>query len=184
MAADAHRGGERAAAGGGPGATAERVLTRPLLVFLLAVAAWVGAGAWQRYRLPDLDGAVLELADGDLDGDERTRMLRHVLELARDSSSLPARWAGLLAAISLEDRAAHDALARSIGAQVPEPAARELLHLGEPLLGHLLAASVAEAGGARDDARRWWALVESGSRLERRELAHDLAVAARARLGD
>jgi hypothetical protein len=165
----------------------ERILTLPLVTFLAGVAALLAGGWWQRQRLPDLEGAILELADGDLDAEERQRVLAHVVDCARAPGATDPRaiWAGVLAAVSLEDRAAHAALTQRLAGgtvAVPPPAERAMLDLGEPVLGHLLQAAAAEARGERSEARRWWGTVLAEARLEGRGLARELAEAGLARL--
>lgn len=169
------------------GSGAERVLTRPLAWFLAFVAAVVGWQLWQRHAPRGIAAAVRELADGDADAEERDALLRGVLAAAPAATDAAARWAVLLAAIALEDGAAHaNALARLRGAdgalELPPPGERQWLHLGDPALGNVFAAAVAEAAGDRAGARARWQLVETQSRLSRRLLAEQLAHAAVERL--
>lgn len=153
-----------------------------LVGFLLLVGAAVATGWLQANPRPDLAGAMRELADGDLDGSERTRMLQRVQVLAGAAEGATARWAAVLAAVALEDRAGHaEALAR-VGAAVPDPGQRADLGLGEPLLANLLAAGLAETAGQPQEARRCWQLVATAARLARRPFARELAEQALARL--
>jgi hypothetical protein len=154
----------------------------PLAGFLLLVGAAVAAGWLQANPRPDLAGAMRELADGDLDGSERTRMLQRVQTLAAAEAGPTARWATVLAAVALEDRAGHAAALARLGAAVPDPGQRADLGLGEPLLVNLLAAGLAEASGQLGEARRCWQRVASAARLARRPFARELAEQALARL--
>ncbi|MCU0863762.1 MAG: hypothetical protein MUC36_08230 [Planctomycetes bacterium] len=166
----------------GPGSAARRpaVLTGPLLLFLLAVGTAVGLAVRSRYPSPDLPGTVRLLADGDLDGAERARQLARVVALAAGAEATADRWAGLLAAIALGDREAHAKFRSDLGGdrpQLPEPAARELLHLGDPMLGNVLAAMVAEATDPAL-ARQKWSQVAAQARLTAHAFARELAAAA------
>jgi hypothetical protein len=158
----------------------------PLALFLAAVGVVIGLSLRSRYPTPDLPGAILLLADGDLDGGERTRMLQRVLALTADATAVPDRWARLLAAIALADRSAVAATRSGLGGDPPTlvPAAneRELLHLGDPMLGNVLAAAVAEVAGDRPLARAKWSQVAAQSRLTARPFAGELAAAALQRL--
>lgn len=167
--------------------TRERLLTWPLVVFLLAVGGAVAWGWLQRHPQLDLPAAIQLLGDGDLDGDERQQVLAGMLAAAPTAKDPAAKWAVLLAAVALEDRAAYAAMRAQLGggmapAEVPPPAARALLHLGDPLLGAVLAAGVAEAAGDADEARRCWQRVAAQGRLAGRAFPGDLAAAALARL--
>ena len=93
----------------------ERVFTWPLAVFLAGVTAVLSGAAFAKLRSPAVDEAVRLLADGDLDGEERTGMLRHLLAGALRSSEPREHWAGLLAAVSLGDGDGHAALQARIG---------------------------------------------------------------------
>lgn len=165
----------------------ERVLTPALVVFLTLVAGILVFSAVQRWTKPSLEAAVRELADGDLDGPDRPRVLRVVVEAAAASSEPRALWAGLLAAVALADREAYDrALARLGGGQVPTvvpgPESRTFLDLGDPILANLAAALWAEAAGDPAAARRRWQQVRAQSVLAERPLADELAAAALSRL--
>lgn len=159
---------------------------RLLWVFLVAVAVAVVAGLRQRFPRPDLDGAVRLLADGDLDGAERERMLALLRELGEGDSRSFASWAAGLAALSLGDldgfRAAFQRLGGVPPTQGPEPGEVEFLHLGDPMLGNVLAALQAERRGDRDLARRKWQQVQVQARMTGHALALDSAVAALERL--
>lgn len=169
------------------GARRERVLTLPLAVFLVAVAVGVGSGLWHRYPRPDLAGGVELLADGDLDSDERLRVLGRVLTQARTATRVGERWAGYLAAIALGDREARQELLLALGggprpAVVPEPGERTFLDLGDRMLGAVLAAGVAEVAGDVAVARRQWELVQSHARLTAHAYGSELAREALQRL--
>ncbi len=172
--------------GPAPGAARERVLTWPLGLFLLAVAAVVGYGFWHKYPRPDLDGGIWLLADGDLDGAERIRMLRRVLAQAEHAETAAHRWAGLMAAVALEDRAAFARFGERIGLggtapELPLVAEREPIGLGDPVLASLFAAMVAEIEH-RPVAKAWWAQVAAQARLTCESFVAELAVAALQRL--
>lgn len=178
----------------------ERILTRPLVLFLIGVATIVGFGLRSKYPTPDVDGAILLLADGDLDGKERRRMLQITLDGALESKSVTHSWAGLLAAVALEDRTSYATLLARLGGgpvptAVPAEADRELLHLGDPLLGNLMQAMVAEAAAAselelvignparrKEGSKRIWRQVAVECRLCGRTFAAELAEAAARRL--
>jgi hypothetical protein len=166
----------------------ERVLTLPLALFLTAVAATLAVGFYGRLRVPGIEEAVSLLADGDLDGTERERMLRITVVAARKSDDVTWQWAGLLAAVALDDRSAHAALAQRLGgvappSKVPPPERREWLALGDPMLANVLRAMLAEAAGDRAEAARRWRQVETQSRwfFRKRALAGELAAAGIAR---
>jgi hypothetical protein len=164
-----------------PRAPRERVFTLPLVLFLLGVAGVIAYGLWQRQREPGLDEAIMLLADGDLDRAERDRLLRITIDAAKGSDDIVHRWAGMLAAVSLDDRAAHAALRSRLGGEgtLPPPPAerREFLHLGDPMLANLLAAMVAEAAGDRALALRRWRQVAAQCYFMARPLAAELAAA-------
>ncbi|MFY9345885.1 MAG: hypothetical protein WAT39_25560, partial [Planctomycetota bacterium] len=164
-----------------------RVLTLPLLLFLSGALGLVVVGWWQRDPRPDLLGGVRLLADGDLDGAERTRMLRRVLAQAATAPTLAGRWAGWLAAIALADRDAYQERLRALGggdrpSEVPAPAECLFLDLGDPLLAAVLAAVTAEVGGDLATARAQWTSVQMQARLTAHVFARELATAALHRL--
>jgi|RhiMethySRZTD1v2_1073278.scaffolds.fasta_scaffold02032_5 hypothetical protein len=164
----------------------ERILTWPLVLFLVAVALIVGFGLRGKYPTPDVDGAILMLADGDLDGIERQRMLQITLDGALASKSVTHAWAGMLAAVALEDRAGYAMLLARLGsgpvpADVPAEADRELLHLGDPLLGNLMQAMIAEAAGDKARCKHIWGQVAVQCRFWGRTFAAELAEAAKQR---
>ena len=161
----------------------ERILTWPLGLFLVAVALIVAFGLRSKYPTPGVDGAILLLADGDLDGKERQRMLQITLDGALESKSVAHVWAGMLAAVALEDRTTYAKLLARLGrgptpTEVPAEADRELLHLGDPLLGNLMQAMIAEAAGDKQRSGRIWGQVAVQCRLYGRTFAAELAEAA------
>jgi hypothetical protein len=161
----------------------ERILTWPLAAFLVAVALIVGFGLRSKYPTPDVDGAILMLADGDLDGTERQRMLHIALDGALASKSVAHAWAGMLAAVALEDRADYAILLARVGSgpvptEVPAEADRELLNLGDPLLGNMMQAMIAEAKGDKARSGPIWRQVAVQCRLWARPFAAELAEAA------
>lgn len=158
----------------------------PLWGFLAAVAVAVFAGLHQRFPRPDLDGAVRLLADGDLDGAERARMLARLRGLGEGDARPFAAWAAGLAALSLGDRDGCLAAFQRVGGVPPttgpEPGEVEFLHLGDPMLGNVQAALVAERRGDRELARRKWQQVQVQARMTGHPLAPELAAAALERL--
>ena len=164
----------------------ERIFTAPLLALLLLVVATVGHGFLTRYPCPDLPGAVRLLGDGDLDGDERQRMLVRVRTLGLTVPGDFAQWAALLACIDLGDAGGHAAALQALGEEpwrhLPTAADRRFLHLGNPLLGNVLAAAVAEALPDRAAARTKWAQVQAQATLMGKPFPRELAAAAIIRL--
>jgi len=176
----------------GAGAPRERVFTGPLSVFLALVVGLLAYAGYQKVRTPSLAEAVRELADGDLDGAERAVALRAVVLGAANASSPADRWAGLLAAVALEDRTAYSAFAAQLGGNgvpgssplqnLPVPEERTFLHLGDPMLGNLLAACAAEASGDRAGAMGAFGHVQAECKLRANPLAAELAANALQRL--
>jgi hypothetical protein len=160
----------------------ERVFTLPLTAFLLGVVAVIAYGLYQRHRVPAVDDAIVMLADGDLDGKDRKRMLRVTIDAAMRSDDPAHHWAGMLAAIALDDRQAHGVLRGRVGGEAkppppPEGRLREFLHLGDPMLRNVLLALGAEAAGDRPEARKRWRQVAAQCYFMVRPLAGELAEA-------
>lgn len=177
----------------------ERWLSRPLLAFLLLVGGVLVYSAVLRFAAVDLETAIRELADGDLEGpypsrpDEPKGSRVRMLEVARDlgaeapAADARAQWAGLLAAVALADRPAFEAAVARLGggavpSNVPVGEARRFLDLGDPVLGNLAAAYWAEAAGDREAARLRWQQVTAQCRYAPRPLAAALAAEALERL--
>lgn len=161
----------------GAPAPAERVLTRPLLAFLLVVVAAVAAGLWHKYPSPDSRGTAALLRDGDLDGAERQRHLARLVALADAApADVDAQWFAALAAVRLEDRASLDRVTTRLAAATPTAAHTEL-SLGDPLLANVAAAWLADRAGDPAGARRHWEQVAEQCRLQARPLAAELAAA-------
>ena len=161
--------------------TRERVLTWPLLAFLLVVAAAVGLGFATGARAATVDEAIELLADGDLDGDERDRMLLRTIDLAREAESRRGRWAGLLAAAAAEDEGAYAHFDARIGDgadAAPDAAERRWLDLGDPLLANLLKARIAALRGDDAGAEVAWRQVAAQARMTANGFAAQLAAAA------
>ncbi|MGC6488675.1 MAG: hypothetical protein ACON4Z_13595 [Planctomycetota bacterium] len=156
----------------------ERLLTLPLVAFLLAAGLVVGAAALTRYPSPDLDGCVELLADGDLDREEREHVLARTLSLAADGDAR-GRIAGCLAALSLQQRRGFDELEGALAeaGRLPE-AARRWLDLGDPLLHNVLRASCLQAADP-DAAAKVWSQVAAQARMVGNELAAELAARRR-----
>ncbi|MBL9076176.1 MAG: hypothetical protein JNL08_01650 [Planctomycetes bacterium] len=160
----------------------ERVLTLPLVLFLLAVAAVLAIGIVPRLQRPAPADAIRLLADGDLDGDERRAVLDVLAVDGRGSADLGERWAAALAAVALGDRAALTAALQTLGGgEVPSPAppvdAREWLGLGDPLLQNVLGAWLAEAAGDAAGAAVHWRRAAALCRYVPHALAAELAAA-------
>lgn len=115
-------------------------------------------------------------------------MLRILLDGALQSQSVTHAWAGMLAAVALEDRTGYATLLeRGSGARparLPAEADRELLHLGDPLLGNLLQAMIAEAAGDLPHAGSIWRQIAVQCRFTGRPFAAELAAAAVQRTPD
>ena len=165
----------------------ERVFRPALVAFLLAVAGVLAFGWWDNHRTPGLAEGVRSLADGDLDGEERRRVLAAVLASALASSESTDRWSGMLAAIALGDRAGYAAARAPLGpgptpTVVPKSSERSMLHLGDPTLGNLAKAMIAEAEGDRATALSTWRQVQAQCGLFASPFALELAQAALQRL--
>lgn len=161
-----------------------RLLSRPLLAFLLLVLATMAVAAVSALTRPDLEGALRQLEDRDCERGERLALVERVFALGANSRQRPDRLAAAMAAIVLQDRAACDLL---LAAELPLTAADaeaiDRTSLGEPVLRTLLQAwccdGRGDADGARDDFRR----VLRQCRLWDLPLARTLAEAALRRLG-
>jgi hypothetical protein len=163
---------------------AERVWTRPLLIFLAVVAAVVLRGLVESHG-PWSAGDVLQrLADGDLEGEERQALLRRVEAAAQGQEERGLRLAGAMAAVALGDEEAWVRHVRALGGGLPvrpdDVGFLDAAALGDPVLGALLQAMLAEARGEPDAAARY-AQVEASSRLFHMPFARRLAAAGRER---
>ncbi|MCA8952768.1 MAG: hypothetical protein KDE27_24875 [Planctomycetes bacterium] len=159
------------------------MLSAPLLVALALATGILAFAAVRHFAVPDLETAVAELADGDLDGPERAAMLRVVVDRAAAGSTPRELWAGWLAAIALDDAPAADRLRQQLGGGrfptvVPPPAARRFLDLGDPVLANFAAGAFAEAANDHPAAVVFWRRVVAEGRLAPRPLATALAQAA------
>lgn len=157
-------------------------MTVPLAVFLTLVAGVLAFAAWQRLREPTPDEAIVLLADGDLDREERQAVLEVLVEQGARSSRVAHRWAGMLAAVALERRDAFEAALDGLqgpgpGMQRPANVDLEFLDLGDPLLHNILHALLAEAQADRPAGLRRWRQVEAQCQLMNRPLAAELAAA-------
>jgi hypothetical protein len=160
----------------------ERVFRWPLVVFLSGVVGISAYGGWQRWRSPSVDEAIRWLADGDLDARERLRPLQALVAAARQDERDEVRAAGLMAAISLGDKVGYEDLCASLGGasapvRLPAEPARELLHLGDPMLGNCLLAFAAEVGGDRAAAAGYWRQVRAQAGLADHTFGRELAEA-------
>jgi hypothetical protein len=151
--------------------------SRSLLLSWAVVACALAAGWCSRHRQPDLGEALRLLADGDLDGDERGTVLRRIQQLALSATDPTARWASWLASIALEERGLGPSPATA-----PPAADLPFLDLGDPVLGHVIAASLAELAGDRAQALQRWQAVERQGWLSSRIVARELAAEASRRL--
>lgn len=157
-----------------------------LWVFLALVAVAVVAGLRQKYPAPDFAGTVRLLADGDLDHDERERQLERVSALASSLEGAEPRWVALLAAVALRAAGRSAEAVAALGGlppkQAPALAEREFLHLGDPMLGNLAEALLAEVDGDRGRAGTKWRQVAVQARMVGNPVAAELAAAAVERL--
>lgn len=155
----------------------ERVFGPALTTFLVVVAAVLLVASYYRYPRPDLDGCVRMLADGDLDFDERQRILRRAIGLAQADDRPRAAWIGALAAVALPDRDAYESFAPRL-ASAEVPAESRWLDLGDPVVGNVLEALRHARAGQLEDARREWRQVAAETRLTGNRLAAELAARA------
>jgi hypothetical protein len=111
---------------------------------------------------------------------------RRLRELGEGDARPFASWAAGLAALSLGDQDGFRAAFQRVGGvpptQGPEPGEVEFLHLGDPMLGNVQSALLAERRGDRDLARRKWQQVQVQARMTGHALAFDSAGAALERL--
>lgn len=166
----------------------ERVLTLPLAVFLVGVLLVLALGLRQSLVSPTAAQAIVLLADGDADGDERRRLLQLLVAQGRQSPAIAERWAGAVAAVALDDRDGWAALRAALGGAdvlkpLPAKEEQEFLHLGDPLLGNLVAAWLAEAAGDRAGAHLHWRRLAAQCRFVPHPLAAELAAAGVLRTG-
>lgn len=161
----------------------DRLFPPTLLAFLIVVGAVVGWSIATRHPTPDLEGAIELLSDGDLDGDERERMLLRVSRLAATVESTRGHAAGLLAAVSILDRERHRQLWTALGERLElGERDRRGLDLGDPMLGNILTAMLAETDADRQAAQRAWSQVAAQARMVGNAFAADLSAAGLARL--
>ena len=161
--------------------TTDRVFTPALLAFLVLVAGVLGWSLVTRQSSPDVEGCMELLADGDLDREERERILLLVMELAEQSSGRP-RVAGWLAALSLQRRAAFAALGEGLDDALAATSAKpRWLHLGDPMLANVLRACRL-GSDSKEEARVAWSQVAAQARMVANSLAAEHAQAALERL--
>ena len=166
----------------------QRVLTLPLVVFLVGVLLVLGYAARLALVPPTAAQAIVLLADGDADAEERQRLLRILVQQGQVSPSIGERWAGAVAAVALEDRDGLAAVRHGLGdgdvlKPLPASQEREFLHLGDPLLGNLAAAWLAEAAGDREAALMHWRQLAGQCWFVLHPLAAELAAAGVQRTG-
>jgi hypothetical protein len=165
-------------------ASATGVWTRPLVVAWCLVLTIVLGSWWSRTPRLDLPGTLRLLADGDLDGAERSAQQERLLALAAaaPADDLTAAWARCLAAVALGRPAEHAAALQLLGGDPPKRfpprEMQELLAMGDPLLANLLRALVAAGQGDAPAAAQAFQQVHHQSRLMGRPFAAELAAAA------
>ena len=163
----------------------ERLLTVPLVLFLVLVLALVSGAILTRHPSPNLDGSIQLLADGDLDFEERKRILLRLVDLAKEADAKRQLWAGLLAAVILQDRASFREMDARLGvglARLLPEADLEWLMLGDVVVANVYLAMVAEASGDKQVARTKWGQVAAQARMTGYVFAGELAAAAKQRL--
>jgi len=166
----------------------EPVVTKPLLAFALAVATALAVGFAANRPPADAAAAVRALADGDLDGAECQRAYARILADADAATTPAATWAVGFAALALGDADAWAKAAAAIARDVaegiaPAPAERRFLDLGDPLLGAVRDAYVAESARDAAAAKAAWARARAVADLTGRALPREVAAAALRRLG-
>lgn len=162
-----------------------RVLTPALSLFLVAVVGALAWGATTRLAPSGALAIATELRDGDGDGPERTALLRKLVAEARATGDRETRWLGLMAAVALDDSAAHAAILADLGGPAPGQTptlTADHLSLGDDLVRNVAVAMLAEAAPDRDAARTSWRQVAEQCRLVSRPLAAALAAAGEQRL--
>lgn len=170
-----------------PSGRRDRILTGPLTVFLLAVAGVLAMALVLHLQRPSAAAAVLQLADGDLDGSEREQALQILVEQGAKATTPHDRWASLLAAVALSDAPAYQRLITGYGGdprtfELPTADGRRFLGLGDDRIANLAAAMWAEAEGDLDGARRRYRQLATECELAPNALAAQLAAAALQRL--
>jgi hypothetical protein len=165
----------------------ERVVTPALGVFLAVVGGVMLAALDSRLRRPQLATALDLLADGDLEGIERRKLLQAVLAEGRSRPERPARLAAAMAAVQLGDGPAFERLAAGL-AEGGEPlraedlASAERFLAVEPVLGHLCAGMLAADRGDRTAAREAFVAAASAAALWDMPVAKAVALAGVERL--
>jgi hypothetical protein len=155
----------------------------PLVAFWLLVLGLLALAWFDRPFLTDWPAIARELADGDCDQAERLPLLERLVELGRVPDDDGGFWASRLAAIALADRQAYAGATQMLGGEPGRaPSSTRWLDLGDPMLGNVVAAAIAEGAARSDDARRIWRQVAAQARLTARPFAGELAAAALARL--
>ncbi len=165
-----------------------RILTPALAVFLAAVVTIDLVALVVRSIPPSPEEAVRLLADGDLDGAERRRVMQVLVRAGAEPADVGRRWAAMLAAVALEDRAAFADQVAALGGigsamKAPPAEVRVFLDLGDPMLGNLAQALLAEAESDRAAAHRRWQQVDTQCRLMVRPFAAELAAEGLRRTG-
>ncbi|MBM3974705.1 MAG: hypothetical protein FJ301_11460, partial [Planctomycetes bacterium] len=157
----------------------EPVVTKPLLAFALAVATALAVGFAANRPPADAAAAVRALADGDLDGAECQRAYARILADADAATTPAATWAVGFAALALGDADAWAKAAAAIARDVaegiaPAPAERRFLDLGDPLLGAVRDAYVAESARDAAAAKAAWARARAVADLTGRALPREV----------
>ncbi len=152
----------------------ERVITPALLAFLLAVIGVVSWAIATRHPAPDLEGCIELLGDGDLDREERERILLRAVDLV-ESAGPRGQLAGCLAALALDDAARFEPLRGALAsAEQLSGTGLRWLDLGDPMLANVLRA--ARLNG--QEAEVAWSQVAQQARMVGNALAAQLAAQA------
>lgn len=168
----------------------ERLGSKGLLVAALLAAVVLGSAAFARLRPLDFATCRQQLADGDLEGEERRDRLTR-LRAAADPARPVERLAAALAAVALEDLPAFFAQRGAADGSLPvsaqdvaglDAAALDTAAFGDDVLRRLLDAFCLEARGDRDAARARYAEVQQSARLYRMAAAGELCAQGLARL--
>ncbi len=161
----------------------------PLVAVWIVVLSLLGYGLWLRYHPRDLDEALTELLDGDVERKHRVARLTTVRDEALPQAREGDVRFGLLAAmaaIELLDRERFAETSQLLAGKtvyLPGGGTREDTELlreacfGEPYLRNLMLAYAAENRGERAEAHRRFQQVWHSARMFHSPLAAELAAA-------
>lgn len=170
--------------------TAERFASKGLLVAAALAALVLGTSALARFRPLDFATCRQQLADGDLEGDERRARLVRLCAVA-DPGVPVERMAAALACVALEDLPGFFSRCGTAPSVLPvsaqdvaglDAASCDTAAFGDDVLRRLLDAFCAEARGDRDTARTRYAQLQQSARLHRMAAAGELCAQGLARL--